>query len=456
EWIGLAGGEDAAARERSLLALAGQFGSVGLRPALPQDAVRRPPLPRLAAPAVPEGLRPVLRSALAVTAVPAAVIRMVARRGFVVHPADWFPDAAQPGTPEVYRPWLTWLSGAPRTPGPSPEVPDADAWRLMGGAEQVAEMKRLRAEEPAQAVEVMAGLFKQLPAVRRQALLEVLAEGLGEADAEFLSGLEQDRSAPVRERARAFLARLGSSGTADSEEARELAEFFNVTVKRGLRRRTVVATAPAASAAAARRRDRLFEAVTLPQLASALGLEPDALIEAWAGEPRKGVSAEDAVAAARGVAELVAASGSDSQAEALASKLVAAKEPAAAAALFNRVGRATQARIAAAGAGGDRDPAVLEPMARAADADLLGPGHLGPVLRGRWLAEGLALGAAEAAAEHRGRYATALATLMTGDAAHDLLANLEAQGVPRATPGVAALVLNTDLCDAARASQDHK
>ncbi|RWJ17945.1 MAG: hypothetical protein EOR26_32595, partial [Mesorhizobium sp.] len=63
-WKTIAGGVSPDEQERRLLAIAAQALDVALRPAAPKTLKRRPPLPRLALPMLPERLRPLLRAAL--------------------------------------------------------------------------------------------------------------------------------------------------------------------------------------------------------------------------------------------------------------------------------------------------------------------------------------------------------------------------------------------------------
>jgi hypothetical protein len=310
EWVALTQGMDPEAAERALLTLAGQFGMVGLMPAKPPDTRPTRPLPVLDAPTIPERLRPVLRTALAQGDAPEAIIRMVARRGFVVHPADWFPKATPGRVPEVYQPWIDWRN--------------------------------------------------------------------------------RGTQAPVKPRPK----RQDQPGHAD--DAAELAEFFKVSVKRGLRKKKTTVTAKAlASPAQGRARSLLFQRLTLAQLAAALELEPDALVAAWDTDQEDKADQE--------FAQMVARTGSAAHAHTLALSFALTEDSAA----------------------------NVETMAAVCDADLIDAPDASRIKLD--------------AESPQPRHIAAIATLASPEAATGLLERLESEGAPRMLPALSPLVLNAGL-----------
>src|SRR5215204_1701295 len=108
-WKEIAGSASPDELERRLLAIAAQALDTALRPAAPKMLKRRPQLPELALPMLPERLRPLLRAALkhaADTRSKSRVVTLVASRGFVLHPMDWMPAASDQSSPDVYAPWV--------------------------------------------------------------------------------------------------------------------------------------------------------------------------------------------------------------------------------------------------------------------------------------------------------------------------------------------------------------
>ncbi|MDR1426440.1 MAG: DUF5691 domain-containing protein [Bifidobacteriaceae bacterium] len=459
EWLDLAAGLEAPAAELLLVAVASQFSMVALRPALPADAVRREPLPRLAAPCVPEQLRPVLRAALSACEDPEAVIRMVLRRGFAVHPADWFPGVARdhkPGSvPDLYLPWTVWA--APRgTPADDAAFADdaapanLDGWRSMAPQERLSAMRRLRQEDPPAVRLRLAEMFQVAPARERLALLGVLGQRLEIEDAEFLESLESDRSSQVRIAALDLLARLGR--TVAARDGTELAACFQVAKNGILRRRIAVTALQVPSQTAAHRVLNLFRQAELPGLAAAMALSADELIDAWDPDSPTVEGPLHPEAVNRALADVAAATGSDSQAEALALKLVGSdRGKLAAAALFGRIGQDARAKVVRANL---RPPwQVVESLAAQADGDLVGSEAVRPVMADPDAVSALAE-QSKLEADARIRGLLGLATMMTPSAAEELLGHLERQGLHRALPTLSVLVLNSALAGARSADAD--
>ncbi len=323
--------------ERRLLALAGQAFEVGMRPDLgPHTA--RPPLPVLARPPVPARLRPLVRRVLQAERTPGSggsprrVVALLDRRGFTVNPVDWFPSAGA-DVPEVYRPWQAWTANS-ADPDPGTSVDD---WDLLTRPARRRLLRRLRATDPAAARQLLDDRFRGEPAAERSALLEVVAQtDLSDDDVPFLQSLARDRSAAVTRLALRLLARTGAV-SADPDDVTELCGFLAVSRKK-LSRRVTVSAPAVKTAAQGRRRDELFETVSLAELATGLGISADELVTAWTC-----TASQDA--ATRALVTMVVATGTQPQAELLATRLVAQEEPGLAAPLRPRMRPAAVAEL---------------------------------------------------------------------------------------------------------------
>jgi hypothetical protein len=268
------------AAEASLTALAGQASEIAFRPASASVIVQRPLLPKLALPSIPDGLRPRVRRVLALEKSGAnaaePLLLLLAARGYSIHPAEWMPDARDDWTPDLYAPWLSWAGAETRV---APEAGlTAETYGDWPWAERRAALSDLRRRDPAGALAIIAAKAPSEPAERRAKLIEVLDEGLSEADSNFLEGLSSDRSDRVKEIARHLLARLGKGvSTALEAELAEMVEFG----KTGLiaRRRQLIMKKLKTAPMNARRRE-LFGLVSLAGLARALGADEMQLMEA--------------------------------------------------------------------------------------------------------------------------------------------------------------------------------
>ncbi|MCL2424017.1 MAG: DUF5691 domain-containing protein, partial [Micrococcales bacterium] len=306
---------DADESERRLLALAGQAFEVGLRPALgPHTA--RPSLPTLPRPQVPDRVRPLVRRVLKAEGNHIRVVDLVDRRGFTMHPLDWFPSVGS-DVPEVYGPWLGWVDGA--ATNPSRTVSDADEWEYLYPSQRRRLLHDLRTTDPPAAQALLAEHFGTGQAPERLALLEVVGQaGLSDDDVEFLDSLATDRSGKVKTLARQLLTRLGKV-TPDPGDITELCTF--VTVERTripLGRRLLVKATRTKTEAQARRRDQLFASASLAAVAAELQITADDLVTAWtlSIEEYRDWQATEAMV------EMVVATGSTAQVELFTTNLL--------------------------------------------------------------------------------------------------------------------------------------
>jgi hypothetical protein len=319
DWKTIAGDASPDEQERRLLAIAAQALDVALRPAAPKTLKRRPPLPRLALPMLPERLRPLLRAALK-NAVDARrktrVVALVASRGFVLHPMDWMPS--DQNSPDVYAPWIDWQASFDGERHAPLERLTAENWDEFYPAARRIALADMRRTEPASARMLIEAKASGEPAEVRFALIELMRFGLNPEDAPFLKSLSADRSGKVRELAGRLLARLGehghlSEGGAD-DPAVELAAFINEG-KSGIRRRTTYTPAKLKTPAQEKRRAELFETCNLVDLAARFGTTEPEFIGAW----QFGTDNNADILIAR----MVAASGSDAAVTQMADTLVA-------------------------------------------------------------------------------------------------------------------------------------
>jgi len=321
-WKEIAGGASPDERERRLLAIAAQALDVGLRPAAPKTLKRRPPLPRLGLPLLPERLRPLLRVALTNAADArrkTRVATLVASRGYVLHPMDWMPSASDQNSPDVYAPWIDWqasVEGLKIVPQEQLSVQNWDDFYPAARRTALAEMRR---REPATARNLIEAKAPSEPAEVRLALIELMHFGLTPADAPFLKSLATDRSGKVQELAGRLLARLGehvrpSDGGADDPVA-ELAAFIAEAKSGFIRRRTTYAPAKLKSAAQESRRVDLFASCYLVDLVARFGKTESDFVAAW----QFGVDDRADLSLVR----MVAVSGGDATVALLADTLVA-------------------------------------------------------------------------------------------------------------------------------------
>ncbi|MES0076155.1 DUF5691 domain-containing protein [Mesorhizobium sp. M0058] len=320
-WKEIAGGASPDERERRLLAIAAQALDVGLRPSAPKTLKRRPPLPRLGLPLLPERLRPLLRAALKNAADArrkARVATLVAGRGYVLHPMDWMPSASDQNSPDIYAPWIDWQASVEGLKIAPQEQLTVQNWDDFYPAARRIALTEMRRRDPATARSLMEAKAPGEPAEVRLALIELMHFGLTPEDAPFLKSLATDRSGKVQELASRLLARLGEHGRvgggADDPVA-ELAAFIAEGKSGFIRRRTTYTPAKLKSPAQEKRRAELFETCNLVDLASRFGVSEPDFIAAWQFGADNNADIQ--------ISRMVAASGSDAAVTQMADTLIA-------------------------------------------------------------------------------------------------------------------------------------
>ncbi|RWA75093.1 MAG: hypothetical protein E5X49_20565 [Mesorhizobium sp.] len=288
EWKDVAAAASPDEQERRLLAIAAQALDVGLRPAAPKTLKRRPQLPVLALPVLPERLRPLLRAALKYATdarLKTRVATLVASRGFVLHPMDWMPAPSYQESPEVYAPWVDWQAGAEGEKQFRREHLTAETWDDFYPAARRAALVDLRRIMPALARTLIETKGASESAEVRLALIELLRFGLGADDVPFLKSLSADRSGKVREMAGRLLARLGEHGNpadgGSEDPTAELAAFIEEGKAGFIRRRTTYAAVKLKSPAQQARRADLFASCYFGDLVARFGKTEADFIGAW-------------------------------------------------------------------------------------------------------------------------------------------------------------------------------
>ncbi|WP_244507888.1 DUF5691 domain-containing protein [Mesorhizobium sp. ORS 3428] len=181
DWKEIATAATSDEQERRLLAIAAQALDVALRPDAPKMLKRRPPLPVLALPMLPDRLRPLLRAVLKYAAdarLKTRVAALVASRGFVLHPMDWMPAPSYQESPDVYAPWIDWQAGADSEKQSRREHLTAETWDDFYPAARRTALVDLRRTMPAVARTLIETKGASEPAEVRMALIELMRFGL--------------------------------------------------------------------------------------------------------------------------------------------------------------------------------------------------------------------------------------------------------------------------------------
>jgi hypothetical protein len=286
-WRGAVSSE---AAECAMIALAGHASAVMFRPAPPSPIEPRPLLPALAVPTIPDAVRSRVRRVLARKAADALeqpLVELVTARGFAMHPADWMPAPRNDWAPDLYAPWLDWISGEDKSaPASELTIETYDQWSW---AERRVELAALRRRDPGLARTIIAAKAAAEPAERRLKLIELLEAGLSTEDGEFLTSLANDRSDRVRALASAYLARLGWQTDLDALAA-ELAEMVEVQKVGVIKRRHQLVIKPLKTKPQNARRSELFKLVSVAALARALQVEEAQLLESVPDGTEEGIA----------------------------------------------------------------------------------------------------------------------------------------------------------------------
>jgi hypothetical protein len=233
--------------------------------------------------------------------------------------------------PDVYAPWADWH----RSEDSGEEVNalqsiTAENWGDWYPAERRLALAELRRTAPDAARELLAEKLPELSAEERLRIVETWDEWLSEDDVPLLQGFVKDRSGKVRRLIERYLGRIGGVEHA-SEDVSEFADYFSAS-KRSRGQCTVTAK-PLKTKAQRKRRAELAEKLSLRSLVQALGLDNEVdLIRGW--QHRDDAASELLV-------QMVAATGGESAAAELASKITTFTEisPDAFQLIFDRLGK---------------------------------------------------------------------------------------------------------------------
>lgn len=301
--------------ELVLLALAGQAMQFALQTTPGAEPRTLPPLPGLDLPAPPPEARQQFRNLVRVIKLPdsqiAAVIHLLAARGYVVHPTDYMPkDFHQ--APDVYAPWASWhRAGELHEDSYEFDTINADNWDGWMPAERRAALSLLRRKRPEDARKLVAEKVPSLPAEERLRIIQTLGPSLGTEDRALLEGFTNDRSGKVRQLVAQYLARIGAAED-EAAEVAEYAEFFSVA-KRRVRGGYKVTAKRLKTNPQRKRRGELAAKLSLRSVAEALQLGNE--VELLNGWEHVDDDASDEMV------RMVAATGSDQAVSALASRI---------------------------------------------------------------------------------------------------------------------------------------
>lgn len=426
-------------RERLLLAIAGQALDVAFRPVAPKTLVRRPALPRLALPALPEGLRPPFRVALRQASDARGrmrVARLAAARGFVAHPFDWMPTASDLEAPPVYAPWLDWQA---QGGGKIERVLDelkAESWDDFYPAARRIALADIRRSDPAKARALLEAKAGGEAAEARLALIALLRVNPSAADVPYLQSLSGDRSGKVKQLAARLLARIGQAATDGeaSADATELAGFIEQARTGLVRRRIIYMPRELKSQEQMQRRAELFDNCQLIDLAARFGVGEEDFIAGWQLGGKDG--ADGAFAA------MVAASGGDAAVARLAERLLAVSDLGALLRLLPRLDEtARRSFTKTALAGG----IALLPLLNAADEIEAGMLDQDELTGSRLYQEVRAAIVGRTETDRRVFDLAAFGFLATASAADAIVTDLTAAGLASADPSLALLRFNAAL-----------
>lgn len=270
--------------ELRLLALVGQASQIALVPKCQRELTFRNGLPKLQLPVLEEQFRPAFRRILGADKKKDRLHRLItflASRGWVAHPLDWLPNSTESGEglPEVYAPWIDWVSRARWSETDADMVPDEENWHDFYPAERIKALRVLRRQNAAEVPRLFLAKFPEENAEIRFRHLPVLADELGDHDVELLESLGNDRSERVRNLAHSYLARLGKV-EADPGAIEGLNDFFK-KVKGRLKKTSRIDPIPAKNKSAWTRLAKLCQSVPLASLAEAFEMTPEEVIDGW-------------------------------------------------------------------------------------------------------------------------------------------------------------------------------
>jgi hypothetical protein len=281
QWSSALGEGTPEEQERGLVALAGQYGEVAVRPVLPDTARPSLDLPILSKPMLPDDCRELFRLSCQTPGMDVGrVLTIVDHYGFTAHPYDWFPgvkDGDAYAHLETYLPWIHWAETSGLVPWEYPDI-TLESWRGMWPPARIARLRALHRIDPERTHGLISSFLNDHTPAEQKHLVSVVEPHLTERDQDFLLWLISDFPDPVRHQASAYLSRLGVS-TATESQLVDLRNFFTVhhessgniflKVPSGMETRDIIF-----------RREKLAN-TTLVDLGRALNLDTGFIVEKW-------------------------------------------------------------------------------------------------------------------------------------------------------------------------------
>ncbi|MGI3014855.1 DUF5691 domain-containing protein [Shewanella algae] len=237
-------------------------------------------LPQLSLSLLPGQCRPAFRQLLALTTTSGsqyqALLALLVSRGFSPHPEDWLPARQDAELPPEFEPWVCWVTDA------RDEPLTEESWPDKSPAQRLAALKLLRRRSPDAARDLLVSMAASEAADKRLNLYQVLADGLSLADLPLLVSLEKDRSQKVKELANQLQMRLGQGNQqAEDETLTELVTWLSLKPRGLLRRETVLLAPVLKNSVQNRDRCAALKSISLPLLATGLGMSLEQLLCQW-------------------------------------------------------------------------------------------------------------------------------------------------------------------------------
>lgn len=274
-------------QDLAVLALWSQQNSFLFVPKPARELTAKPPLPAINYPVLEDDLRPLFKRSLVAIKKQFGIgqghlLQLLLLRNRIAHPADWLPDSQTDDLPDIYWPWCRWVASELNSRSPEEELCENN-WDDYFPAERLARLREMRMREPQRALALIQACAGREPAEKRLKIIEILAIGLSDADAEFLQTLTNDRSQKISQLVIQFLARLGVNNPRQDEDntASELAAGFEIKKSGLLKKTRYLVPLQLKSNKQKSIRSELLLSVPVQDFASALQVDLVDLLQIW-------------------------------------------------------------------------------------------------------------------------------------------------------------------------------
>lgn len=206
------------------------------------------------------------------------LLQLLRRYGYTPHPLDWLPQANCSQLPAVFLPWFSLVHGATTT-----EL-TTENWSELPHALRLALLQQLRVQQKIQTHDLLLTCIEQENADRRLSYLEVLQAGLSATDEPLLRRGLADRSEKVRQLCRQYLTQLGlpfEEPAVDSASLQDLATWLQQERFGFLLASKKIVAKIGKNSVQTQNLLLALEQIPLPQIAKALDINVDTLIEQW-------------------------------------------------------------------------------------------------------------------------------------------------------------------------------